>query len=139
MEETRPEPIEVLCVDDEPDSAIITAMCLEQIDECFAVETATSAQAGFEYVKNNAVDCIVSDYKMPDVDGLTFFEMVRKEYPRLPFVLFTGRGSTAVEDTARSQGVTEYLEKSTDDRYEILAKQIRSAVRKHRRRAPLYE
>lgn len=139
MEETRPEPIEVLCVDDEPDSAIMTAMRLEQLDEYFAVETALSAQAGFEYVENNAVDCVVSDYRMPDIDGLTFFEMVREEYPLLPFVLFTGRGSPAVAKDASSKGVTEYLEKSTDDRYEILANQIRSAVRKHRRRAPLYE
>lgn len=139
MDDTMSEPIEVLCVDDEPDSVIVTAMRLEQIDECFAVETALSAQAGFEYVENNAVDCVVSDYRMPDIDGLTFFEMVRKEYPLLPFVLFTGRGSPAVTDDAKSKGMTEYLEKSTDDRYEILANQIRSAVRKHRHRALLYE
>lgn len=131
MNDATPGPIDVLCVDDEPDSATLTAIRLERIDERFAVETARSARAGLEYLENNAVDCIVSDYKMLDVDGLTFFEMVREEYPGLPFILFTGRGSATVADDARSRGVTNYLEKNTDDRYEVLAVQIRSAVGKH--------
>lgn len=129
-------PVVVLCVDDEPDSADLTAIRLERIDGRFSVETATSARAGLEYIEGNTVDCVVSDYKMPDVDGLAFFELVREEYPRLPFVLFTGRGSTAVADNAKSRGVTEYLEKDMSDRYEVLADQIRNAVRKRRRETP---
>lgn len=126
-------PIVVLCVDDEPDSADLTAIRLERIDERFEVETETSARSGFGYLEKNDVDCVVSDYKMPDIDGLTFFEMVREEHPELPFILFTGRGSSAVADDAASKGVDDYLEKGEDDRYEVLAEQIRNAVRKHRR------
>lgn len=125
-------PVDVLCVDDKPDSAELTAIYLERIDERFAVETALDARAGLEYLEDNAVDCVVSDYKMLNVDGLAFFELVREAYPRLPFILFTGRGSPAVADDARSKGVTEYLEKGRDDRYEVLATQIRDAVKKHR-------
>lgn len=124
--------IDVLCVDDEPDSADLTAMRLERIDDRFAVETATSARDGLAYIEENAIDCVVSDYKMPGMDGLEFFERVREKYPRLPFVLFTGRGSPSVADDAASKGITEYLEKSEDDRYESLAEQIRNAVAKRR-------
>ncbi|MDL5363300.1 response regulator [Halalkalicoccus sp. NIPERK01] len=125
--------IHVLCVDDERDSADLTALRLERIDGRFAVGTATSAEAGFEYLEENDVDCVVSDYKMPDVDGITFFELVRDERPRLPFILFTGRGSSGVADDARSRGVTDYLEKDAENRYQVLADQIKSAVEKARR------
>lgn len=126
------EPISILCVDDESHSADLTAVRLEQLDERFSVETLTGAQEGFDYIEDNHVDCVVSDYKMPDIDGLAFFEMVHDEHPRLPFILFTGRGSEAVADDARSRGVTEYLEKTTTDRYEVLAEQVRNAIRKRR-------
>ncbi|WP_122089266.1 response regulator [Halalkalicoccus subterraneus] len=132
MTDTDSARIHVLCVDDELDSADLTALCLERIDDRFVVETALSAEAGYEYLEETGVDCVVSDYKMPDVDGITFFELVQDEYPELPFILFTGRGSASVADDARSRGVTEYLEKDTEDRYRVLADQIRSAVEKHR-------
>jgi DNA-binding NtrC family response regulator len=125
-------PVSILCVDDESHSADLTAIRLEQLDERFSVETATGAKDGLEHIENNHVDCVVSDYKMPDVDGLAFFEQVNNDHPRLPFILFTGRGSEAVADDARSRGVTEYLEKTTTDRYEVLAEQVRNAVKKHR-------
>lgn len=124
--------IHVLCVDDELDSADLTALCLERIDDRLVVETAMSAEGGYEYLTKNDVDCVVSDYKMPDVDGITFFELVQEEYPELPFILFTGRGSSSVADDARSRGVTEYLEKDTENRYQVLADQIRNAVEKNR-------
>lgn len=132
MTDTGPTRIHVLCVDDELDSADLTALCLERIDERFVVETAMSVEAGYEHLEENDVDCVVSDYKMPDVDGLTFFELVRGEHPQLPFILFTGRGSSVVADDALSRGVTEYLEKDTESRYEVLANQIKSAVKKYR-------
>lgn len=132
MSDTDSARIHVLCVDDEPDSADLTALCLERIDDRFVVETALSAEAGYEYLEGNEVDCVVSDYKMPDVDGITFFQLVQDDYPELPFILFTGRGSASVADDARSRGVTEYLEKDTEDRYRVLADQIRNAVGKRR-------
>lgn len=133
MADSTSTPIEVLCVDDEADSADLTAIRLERLDGRFAVTTATNAEEGFEHLEENDVDCVVSDYRMPEVDGLEFFERVREAYPRLPFVLFTGRGSRSVADDAHSKGVTDYLEKGEDDRYEVLAEQIRNAVEKRRR------
>lgn len=134
MADSSSSTVEVLCVDDEADSADLTAIRLERIDERFAVETATSAREGYDHLEENDVDCVVSDYKMPEIDGLEFFERVREEYPDLPFVLFTGKGSSSVADDAQSKGVTGYLEKNADERYEVLAEQIRNAVEKHRSR-----
>ncbi|ADJ14087.1 response regulator [Halalkalicoccus jeotgali] len=130
-------PVSVLCVDDELDSADLTAIRLEQLDERFSVETVADAEGGLEHVEDHSIDCVVSDYKMPEIDGLTFFEMVREQFPDLPFILFTGRGTPAVADDARSKGVTDYIEKDVPDRYETLADQIRTAVGKYRERRRL--
>ncbi|MFC6905913.1 response regulator [Halalkalicoccus tibetensis] len=134
MADSTSSTVQVLCVDDETDSAALTAIRLERIDGRFAVETATSAREGYEYLEENDVDCVVSDYKMPEIDGLEFFERVREEHPDLPFVLFTGKGSSSVADDAQSKGVTGYLEKNTDERYEVLAEQIKNAVGKRQRK-----
>lgn len=48
---------------------------------------------------------------MPGLDGLDVLERVRGEYPDLPFILFTGKGSEEIASDAISKGVTDYLQK----------------------------
>jgi CheY-like chemotaxis protein len=66
------ESISVLCVDDEPGLADLTATFLERFDNQFSMKTAESAQEGLEFLEQNDVDCIVSDHDMPRMDGLEF-------------------------------------------------------------------
>ena len=124
-----PSTIRVLHVDDEPDFTEMTATFLEREDERFSVETATSASEGLDYIAENQIDCIVSDYDMPSQDGIEFLKTVREEHLDLPFILFTGKGSEEVASTAISAGVTDYLQKeSTTSQYTVLANRIRNAV-----------
>jgi PAS domain S-box-containing protein len=124
-------PIRVLHVDDDPDLSDLVADFLEREDERFSVETATSAREGLERLEG--VDCIVSDYEMPGQDGIEFLETVREEYPDLPFILYTGKGSEEVASDAISAGVTDYLEKeSGTSQYAILANRITNAVEQYR-------
>jgi PAS domain S-box-containing protein len=120
--------IHVLHVDDEPDFAELTAMYLEREDDRFAVDTATSAQEGLDRLTDR-VDCVISDYDMPGTNGIEFLESVRAEYPDLPFVLFTGKGSEEVASDAISAGVTDYLQKEHGtDQYAVLANRVTNAV-----------
>jgi len=120
--------IHVLNVDDDPDFVGVTAEFLERGDDRFTVETAGSGPEGLDRL-TPAVDCVISDYDMPDMNGIEFLEAVREEYPDLPFVLFTGKGSEEVASEALTLGATDYLQKAIGtDQYELLANRVSRAV-----------
>ncbi|MFB6156289.1 MAG: GAF domain-containing protein [Haloferacaceae archaeon] len=134
--------IHVLHVDDDPDFRSLAAELIERADERFEVAGAGDADEGLERLSSDPVDCVVSDYEMPGRDGIEFLRAVREEYPDLPFVLFTGKGSEGVASEAISAGVTDYLRKGTGtDQYALLANRVRNAVesRRARRRAERQE
>ena len=124
--------IRVLHVDDDDDFAAMTAAMLERRDDRFVVETATSAAAALNQLDDPPLDCIVSDYEMPGMDGLEFLETVRETHPDLPFVLLTGRGSEAVAGDAIAAGVTDYLRKGQGtERFDLLSNRLINAVEAH--------
>lgn len=126
-----PEPITVLHVDDEPNFTELTAAFLNRERPDFNILTETSAPVALERLSDDsaAIDCIVSDYQMPAMNGVEFLEVVREEFPDLPFILFTGEGSEKVAGRAISAGVTDYLQKeSGTDQYAVLANQISNSV-----------
>ncbi|MUV50819.1 PAS domain S-box protein [Haloarcula sp. CBA1122] len=125
--------IRVLHVDDDRQYAETTAAFLTRERPAFDIETATSAAAGLRLLETEPVDCIVSDYEMPGENGIDFLESVREDYPDLPFILYTGRGSEAVAGDAISAGVTDYLQKTSDtSHYALLANRIVNAVEQYR-------
>ncbi|MCD2201207.1 response regulator [Halobacterium sp. KA-4] len=126
-------PIRVLHVDDEPGFADLSADFLVREDDRFVVETATSTRAALDALAADPFDCVVSDYDMPEMDGIEFLETVREDHPNLPFVLYTGKGSEEVASDAISAGVTDYLQKQRGtDHYALLANRVRNAVAQSR-------
>lgn len=130
--------ISILHVDDDPSFGELAATFLEREDDRFDVETATSARDGVARLSGEGdteFECIVSDYDMPEMDGIEFLERVREEYPELPFILFTGEGSEEIASKAITAGATDYLRKEVGrDQYTLLANRIRNAVAQCRAR-----
>lgn len=129
------DPIRVLHIDDEPDFADMTATFLERTTPSITVVTETQSETGLARLRRDhaEIECLVSDYQMPRMDGLALLEEVRETHPDLPFILFTGRGSEAVASDAIASGVTEYMQKeSGTDQYNVLGNRIENAVNQYR-------
>lgn len=128
-----PDSINVLHVDDEPGFAEMSASFLEREDDRFSVKTVTSPQDAEQYLVEDGFDCIVSDYDMPEENGIEFLNWVRTEYGDLPFILFTGKGSEEIASDAISAGVSDYLQKNGGDgQYTVLANRIKNIVTRYR-------
>ena len=127
--------IQVLHVDDDPDFVAVAADSLEAADDRIAVETATSARRGLDRLGEGEFDAVVSDYDMPEMNGIELLDSIRETNPDLPFILFTGKGSEEVASEAISMGVTDYLQKSFGvEVYDLLANRIENAVSEYRAR-----
>lgn len=123
----------ILYVDDYPDLAETVALYLEQEVDDFSVEIETSATEGLDRLAQNSIDCIISDYEMPETDGLAFLRIVRENHPHLPFLLFTGKGSEEIASDAIAAGVTDYVQKGDDpSQYSVLANRAQNAVESYR-------
>jgi PAS domain S-box-containing protein len=134
------EAIHVLHVDDEPAFADMAATFLEREDGRIDVQPVTDPADGLDVLADRDIDCIVSDYEMPERNGIEFLGAVRERYPDLPFILYTGKGSEEVASEAISTGVTDYLQKeSGTSQYTVLANRISNAVEQYRSRQAVQE
>jgi len=123
-------PISVLYVDDEAALLDIGRVFLERSGG-FSVDTALSAQDALEQMQKKLYDAIVSDYQMPEMDGIAFLKRVRAS-GEIPFILFTGKGREEVVIEAINNGADFYLQKGGDPKAQFaeLAHKIRQAVSK---------
>jgi len=125
--------ISVLYVDDERGLLDVVKIKLEK-RQGFKVDTDESAQDALEKLKEKEYDAIVSDYQMPGMNGIEFLKAVRSEYPRLPFIIFTGKGREKVAIDALNNGADYYLQKGTEIHaiFAELQNMIRKAVERKR-------
>ncbi len=133
-------PIVVLHVDDDPDVLDLSTTFLEGASNQLRLRTASSGDEALSIIHEDDIDCVVSDYEMPDMNGLSLLESVRDAFPDLPFILFTSAGNEAVASRAISAGVTDYLQKElSSDKCAVLANSIENAVHSARTERALLE
>lgn len=115
-------PVTVLCVDDDQDFLDLTADMLDEAS--FDVRTETSPVAAVDRIDD--VDCVVSDYRMPTMDGLELLATIREDRPTLPVVFCTGSSVSDLTDAVTDSEWTDVVRK---DRPDVTAALLRSRVR----------
>jgi len=123
--------ISILYIDDEPELLDIARLYLEQKKD-MRVDTGVSATEALANLKKNprSHDVVVSDFMMPELDGISFLKKIRELDPALPFIIFTGRGREEVVIEALNNGADFYIQKGGDptSQFVELEHKIRLAV-----------
>ncbi|MFD1642327.1 sensor histidine kinase [Halohasta litorea] len=107
------QPITVLYVNDSSELLELVSTQLTAEGDRVSVLTATSVEEGIEIVRTTSVDCVLSDYHMPERTGVDFLQAVREMNPELPFIMFTQTGNEAAASEAISADVTDYVIQET--------------------------
>jgi DNA-binding NtrC family response regulator len=72
---------------------------------------AENGKEALEKLAHQAVDLIVTDLMMPEMDGLQLLRAVRRDYPQLPVILMTASGSEQMAVEALQEGAASYVPK----------------------------
>ena len=133
--------IRILLVDDEQLMLNLTKEFLEQQEEDFEVDTAISAEEALQRLSEEEYDVVVSDYKMPEMDGLEFLSRLRGQGNNIPFIMFTGKGREEVAVEAFVRGADGYVVKGGDPtaQYAELANWVKAAVSRRKAQNALKE
>ncbi len=104
----------------------------EATDQPIDVTSTTETDQVLKLIQEKKYDCIVSDYKMPEMTGIELAKKIR-EKTDIPIILYTGQGSEEVAEAAFSIGVNDYVRKELQPcHYSVLAKRIIEAAEKKR-------
>jgi CheY-like chemotaxis protein len=99
-------------------------------DPEFRVVTALSANAALGVLENAGCDAIISDYEMPEIDGIQFLKIIREKYPWMPFIIFTGKGREEIVIESLNNGADYYVRKGGDPKAQFaeLSSKVKHAV-----------
>ncbi len=106
----------VLVVDDEPDVRKVVRMTLEKVG--YHVVEAEDGKQAMEAIHTGenpmVLDVIITDIRMPNVNGIEAITYFKKEWPSVPLIVLTGFPDIEMATTMMQQGVHSYLVKPVD-------------------------
>jgi PAS domain S-box-containing protein len=101
----------ILHVDDDACILQVSKQILSMEND-FVIESVTSVDEAFKKMEEQTYDAIVSDFEMPQKNGLDFLKELRQQQRDIPFILFTGRGREEVAIKALNLGADAYINKN---------------------------
>ena len=102
----------ILLIDD--DKLILKLLKKELGDAGYEVKTAEGGTDGFEKFKSGSYDLLITDYMMPDIDGIELMQKVKAIDPDFPVIVFTAYGTVKNATDALRMGAVDYIEKPLD-------------------------
>lgn len=129
----------VLIVDDDTALLQILPETLELHIPALAIETCSSARFALERIQSQAYDVILSDVRMPDLDGLALLREAKKVQARTPFLLMSADSDQAVLRRAIDDGVFDFVQKPIDRGSFVASVKRALKLRELGRRVELHE
>lgn len=125
LDSERTETVRILCVDDEPN--ILSSLRRLFRTEGYQVLTAEGGNTGLKILETESVDLVISDMRMPEMDGATFLEHVQTRWPDTTRLLLTGYADIQSTIEAINRGkIYRYIAKPWDDNDLLLI--VRQAI-----------
>jgi two-component system NtrC family response regulator len=118
----------VLIVDDEKNYPPILSAVLEE--EGFETLTAYSGKEALSVLKSSDVDLVLTDMKMPAMDGIELLERIKEKNPGLPVIMMTAHGTVEKAVEAMQKGAYNYILKPFDN--ERLVIYVNKAIQMYR-------
>ncbi len=111
----------ILVVDDE---MIVCESCRRILEEeGYEVETALSGEEAFKKMRENPFEIVITDLKMPGIDGMEVLRTLKKEYPETIIIMITGFSTVETAVEAMKLGAFDYIPKPfTPDEVSIVVK-----------------
>lgn len=78
----------ILCIDDRSEGLMCRKIFLETFG--YQVQLAQSGREGLEMLRGSAVDAVLLDYRMPEMDGEAVARRIRQDWPELPIIMLSG-------------------------------------------------
>ena len=107
----------ILVVDDEKAFALLVSQILR--DEGYRVKTASSGEEVMKILDTYGPDLIISDIKMPGMDGIALMEKVKEKYPDTDFIMITAFAAVETAVAAMKRGALDYIAKPLKEPEEI--------------------
>jgi flagellar assembly protein FliH len=128
LDMTSMPPSHVMIVEDDP---AISRLLVEVVKlEGFYVSAVPCAQAALDALKQHPADILLSDFKLPDRDGLSLLEEVMRDDPHTIGIIMTGFGTVDLAVKAMKLGATDILVKPfAPDQVVLLLKRVREIQR----------
>lgn len=135
--ENSESPGKIIIVDDE-EMVLMSIKSFLNLETDYDVKSFLSPAKALDYISKNEVDLVISDYLMPEMDGIAFLGQVRKLRPEVPRIILTGYADKenaikAINDV----GLFQYIEKPWDN--DDLMIIIRNGIEKQRLMRKLQE
>ncbi|RLP55089.1 MAG: diguanylate cyclase [Ketobacter sp.] len=142
MAEFLPNKIRVRCrllyVEDDPVQALLIKPLLE--DESFAVVHVANGYEALDSLRRNQFDIVLTDYRMPNMDGITLIKEINSAQINLPIVILTAANDVSLAFAALDAGAADFITKDAESNYlDIIAPILMRALGKFelQRRADL--
>ncbi len=114
----------ILIVDDEVNTLKVLSTALKK--EKFKVETSMTGEDAIKMIKDNHYDLVLTDYKLPGINGETLLEKTKSKEALLPVILLTAYGTIDLAVNAMKKGAYTYLTKPVN--LDVLLTTVRDAI-----------